>query len=129
MKFLLSRNGPAAFALWLLSFVLAPPATAQSARATGAIQGTVVDSTGSIIIGVRVTATNTDSAAVRETETDESGDFRFSGLAIGHYTLRLAREGFGTVLVQTFPVSVGQTVVQKIEMKPAQVTERLEVKE
>ncbi len=111
------------FALCLLPLAL----SAQSMRATGAIQVTVTDSTESIIIGVRVTATNADSGAIRSAETDESGQSRFSGLAVGSYTLRLEKEGFATVLVQAFPVSVGQTVVRRIEMKPAQVTERLEV--
>ena len=44
----------------------------QSMRATGAMQVTVIDSTGSIIIGVRITATNADTGAIRSAETDES---------------------------------------------------------
>ncbi|PYT35496.1 MAG: hypothetical protein DMG58_01940 [Acidobacteria bacterium] len=99
----------------------------QSMRATGAMQVTVVDSTGSIIIGVRITATNADTGATRSAETDNSGQTRFSGLAVGSYTLRLEKEGFAAVRVQAFPVSVGQTVVRQFEMRPAQVNERLEV--
>src|SRR6266478_4779111 len=99
----------------------------QSMRATGAMQVTVIDSTGSIIIGVRITATNADTGAIRTSDTDESGQSRFSGLAVGSYTLRLEKEGFATVRVQAFPVSVGQTVVRQFEMRPAQVTERLEI--
>ena len=99
----------------------------QSMRTTGAMQVTVVDSTGSIIIGVRITATNADTGAIRSSETDESGLALFSGLAVGSYTLRLEKEGFAIVRVQAFPVSVGQTVVRQFEMRPAQVTERLEV--
>src|ERR1700694_815888 len=101
------------FAAFCLFFVvMLPPLGAQS-RATGAIQGTVLDSTGSVIVGARITVTNTDFGAARHTESDESGQFRFSGLPVGNYILRLEKEGFGTVLVQTFPVSVGQTVVHR----------------
>jgi hypothetical protein len=113
--------------LWLF-FILPPLLTAQS-RATGAMQGTVLDATGSIIVGARVTVTNTDLGSVRHTDSDESGQFHFSGLPVGNYSLRLEKEGFGTVLVQNFTVSVGQTVVHRIEMKLAQVNERMEVKE
>src|SRR5258708_1518333 len=101
----------------LAHFPLASALRAQSMRTTGAIQGTVTDSTGSIIIGVRVTASNTDSGAVRGVVTEESGQFRFSGLAVGNYSLRLDKEGFATVMVQPFPVSVGQTIVRKMEMQ------------
>src|SRR5258708_8303490 len=125
MKFVVPLILIAFFALCLLGSAL----RAQSMRATGAIQGSVTDSTGSIIIGVRVSASNADSGAVRAAVTDESGQFRFSGLAVGNYTLRLDKEGFATVMVQAFPVSVGQTIVRQIEMRPAQVTERLEVNE
>jgi hypothetical protein len=113
----------------LAYFPLASALRAQSMRTTGAIQGTVTDSTGSIIIGVRLTASNADSGAVRGVVTDESGQFRFSGLAVGNYTLRLDKEGFATVMVPPFPVSVGQTIVWQMEMQPAHVTERLEVNE
>src|ERR1700694_1786642 len=98
-------------AFWLF-FVLLPHIVAQS-RATGGIQGTVLDSTGSVIVAAQITQTNTHSGAARHTESDESGQFRFSGLPVGNYILRLEKEGFGTVLVQTFPVSVGQTVVHR----------------
>jgi hypothetical protein len=125
MKFVFALILIALFALCLLASAL----RAQSMRATGAIQGSVTDSTGSIIIGVRVSASNADSGAVRAAVTDESGQFRFSGLAVGNYMLRLDKEGFATVMVQAFPVSVGQTIVRQIEMRPAQVTERLEVNE
>jgi len=108
MKFVFALILIAFFALCLLASAL----RAQSMRATGAIQGSVTDSTGSIIIGVRVSASNADSGAVRAAVTDESGQFRFSGLAVGNYTLRLDKEGFATVMVQAFPVSVGQTIVR-----------------
>jgi len=111
----------------IICFFLPFSAYGQSMRATGAMQVTVVDSTGAIIIGVRITATNADTGAVRTVETDMSGQTRFSGLAVGSYTLRLEKEGFATVRVQAFPVSLGQTVIRQFEMRPAQVTERLEV--
>lgn len=97
--------------------------------ATGAIQGTVTDSTGAAMPEIRITAVHTASGATRVAQTDETGQFRLSGLAIGTFTLKLQKQGFTTVAVQPFTVSVGQVVVQRIEMKPAEVTERMEVKE
>ncbi len=108
---------------------LAPgPAAAQSITATGAIQGTVVDSSGLAMPGVRATALETGSRAAREAFSDAAGQFRLAGLPIGNYELRLDKEGFASMAVR-FPLSVGQTVIQRLEMKPAQVVETLEVKE
>ncbi len=102
---------------------------AQSTAPTGTIQGSVLDSSGAIIAGVRITAVQDASSNTRRTESDETGHFHFGRLAIGRYSLRLEHQGFSTVLVGPFLLSVGQTVVHQIEMKPGEISERLEVKE
>ena len=104
-------------------------ALAQSTAPTGTIQGSVLDSSGAMIAGARVTAVHEASGNVRSTETDSTGSFRFGGLAIGRYSLRAEQQGFSTVLLGPFLLSVGQTAVQRIEMKPGEISERLEVKE
>jgi len=113
----------------LLAAAFAAIAAAQSITATGAIQGRIVDSTGAVMEGVRVTAAEVGTGAARSLHTDETGQFRFPGLAIGNYELRLEKAGFAPVRVSPFPLSVGQTVVHRIEMKPAHVLETLEVRE
>ena len=102
---------------------------AQSTAPTGTIQGSVVDSSGVIIVGVRITAVQEASGNSRTTETDATGHFHFGGLAIGRYSLHAEQQGFSTVLAGPFLLSVGQTVVHPIEMKLGEISERLEVKE
>ena len=114
----------------LVLLMIAPlTAAAQSITATGTIQGAVVDATGLPMPGARVIALETGSRATREALTDETGQFRLSGLPIGFYELRVEREGFASVMISRLQVSVGQTAVQRIEMRPAQVVESLEVRE
>jgi hypothetical protein len=100
----------------------------QSITATGAIQGTVVDASGAAMPSVRVVAVEAGSRAARETLSNEMGQFRLAGLPIGQYELRVEREGFASVIVR-LQVSVGQTAVERIEMRPAAVAESVEVKE
>ena len=107
--------------------MLAAPAVAQMQFARGAIQGTVLDGTGSALAGTHVTAAQTASGLVRETATDAEGNFRITALPVGAYQLRLEHEGFATTVIKELNVSVGQTAVQRIDMKLAQVAERLEV--
>src|ERR1700730_10162896 len=110
-----------------LSVVFA--ALAQTASSTGAIQGTIVDPTGAVIVGARITARHVDLGTIRTAETDASGQFRLAGLHIGNYTMRVEREGFGSVEVSSFLVSVGQTVVQHLTLQLAGVGTKMEVRE
>src|SRR5579872_5515911 len=103
-------------------------AWAQAPQSTGSIQGDLVDSTGASVSGVAVRATNQASGASRSTTSDAAGHFRFGGMPPGLYTLNLALDGFAPVSVEAFPVSVGQTVAQRIEMKLAHLIEKVEVK-
>ncbi len=112
---------------YLLAILIAAPAMAQMQSARGVIQGTVLDGSGSALAGTRVTATQLDTGLVRESATDGEGNFRIAALQVGAYQLRLEHEGFGTTVIKELNVSVGQTVVQRIDMKLAQVAERLEV--
>jgi Carboxypeptidase regulatory-like domain len=114
--------------LLALALTLAGLAAAQAPQSTGTIQGDLVDSTGGAAPGVKVRAVNQASGAARTAVSDAAGHFRLTGLPAGMYTLQLELEGFAPVHVEVFPVSVGQTVTHRIEMKPAHVIEKIEVK-
>ena len=108
--------------------IIAMGAWAQAPQSAGSIQGDLVDSTGAAVSGVAIRATNQASGASRSTTSDAAGHFRFGGLPPGLYTLHLALDGFAPVSVEAFPVSVGQTVAHRIEMKLAHLIEKVEVK-
>jgi hypothetical protein len=118
---------PARFAALtaLIIILLAPPA----AFADSSIQGTVVDPTGASIVGARVTATLVATGMSRVTMTDAAGQFRIPNLSIGTYTIRCDKQDFQTVEIQQLTLSIGQVVEQQIEMKLAQHSEDVEVRE
>src|SRR5258707_15796144 len=101
----------------LLTLALAGISSAQAPQSTGTIQGDLVDSTGGAAPGVKIRAVNQASGAVRTAVSDAAGHFRLTALPTGVYTLQLELEGFAPVHVEAFPVSVGQTVSHRIEMK------------
>lgn len=105
------------------------PASAQMQISRGSIQGTVLDSSGAAIPGAHVTVRQEDSGFLREANTDVEGAFRFTGLQVGSYEVRVEQSGFGTAIIKNLNVSVGQVVVQRLELKPADVAERLDVHE
>lgn len=69
-------------------------AFAQSDRAS--ITGTVTDSTGAVVPGVQVTATNDGTQVKTSVKTNSLGIYNILNLPIGQYTLVFAKEGFST---------------------------------
>lgn len=65
---------------------------------TGTIQGTLLDPQSARISGAKVTAVDeAKSLVVRQTQTNENGDFQLLNLARGTYTVRFEMSGFKTL--------------------------------
>ena len=80
-----------------------------SAQTLGTITGEVKDSSGAIIPGVTVTATNTATNATREGQSNPVGAYSFPALPPGRYTVRAELQGFQTA-TRTAELHVEQTL-------------------
>ena len=67
---------------------------AAMAQFNGGIEGTVTDATGAVISGAKVTITNQETNAVRETVSGPTGTYRVTGLAPGKYSVKAENAGF-----------------------------------
>src|SRR5215213_7042135 len=90
-------------AVCLVAFAL--PASAQTP--SGEISGTIVDTSGSVMPGVRVTLTNAATNAIRLTQSNESGLYVFPAVPPGTYNLKVELEGFSTAEQTNINVQVG----------------------
>ena len=88
---------------------------------TGAIAGTVVDPSGAVFAGARVTVTNAGTRITRETTTDSAGSFRILLLPPGPYELKVNVPGFTQKTPSPVDVVVTEkTVAQiKLDLAPA----------
>jgi outer membrane receptor protein involved in Fe transport len=117
-------------ALSLVCFVLffCAAAAAQTVTSTtGAINGTITDSTKSVLPGVAVTLSGPALMGTSTTVTDQHGFFRFSTVAIGEYKLTFELTGFGTIAREGIRVSVGFTATVNVEMSPGTLAESVTV--
>src|SRR5437763_15977332 len=73
--------------LVLALFVAVFPSLAQ--QITGSITGAVTDPTGAAVTGAAVKLTNTETGAIQNSASDESGNFRFLLLPPGNYSLQV----------------------------------------
>src|SRR5437016_12312227 len=91
------------------------------------IQGTVKDPSGAILPGVEVKATQTDTGAVRETVTNETGSYSLANLATGPYRLEAALPGFRTFVQTGLVLDLNANTVVNAVLEVGQVTETVEV--
>ncbi|MEP7343005.1 MAG: carboxypeptidase regulatory-like domain-containing protein [Acidobacteriota bacterium] len=91
---------------------------------TGTVSGTVQDSSGNVVTGATVTLINEGTKDGRTVTANEAGDFRFTAVLPGTYTVKVEARGFsvferrGNVLTANEHLSVGE-----LQLKVGQVTE------
>ncbi len=86
--------------------ILAPTLAAQT-LITGDLSGRVVDTSGAVVPNATLTLTNPADGSVKTTHSDNNGNFRFSLLRPGSYTVH--EEGGGmTADISSIAINVGQ---------------------
>ncbi len=115
------RRNPAAFSGWRTLAVLVMAATtALLARAqlagTGAIAGTVTDSTGAVVANATVTVTSAETNENTVRTTTGAGDFDITPLTPGSYSVTVTAQGFRTFVQQNVTVNALQTVPLNIKL-------------
>lgn len=108
-----------------LLFLFLTPLAAQTDA--GSISGTVTDPSGGAISGATLTLENTDTAAVRRTESQSNGYYKFNLVPPGRYTLRIEAPGFNPFFDQQVKVSVATEVLLKASITVGSTAERIEV--
>src|SRR5450631_1075547 len=83
--------------------------TSQASSDSGRLEGSVLDSSGALIPGALVTATNRDTGISTTVHADAKGHFDVLSLSPGHYTVLFASPGFGAVEMKDVVVRLGST--------------------
>jgi hypothetical protein len=90
----------ACFAITATSFL-----SAQST--TGDITGTVTDTTGASVPKATVTLTNLGTKEVRTIQSGDSGDYTFTQLGPGSYSVQIKETGFQTFMIPAIALNAG----------------------
>jgi hypothetical protein len=98
------------FVLAVLSMILPRALLAQTAS-TGAIKGTVTDSSGAVVPNATVNATNTGTGLTRTVTTEADGSYSITVLPLGTYSLKFQAAGFKPEEVPGVTVNVSETAV------------------
>jgi Carboxypeptidase regulatory-like domain len=98
---------------------------AQAVNAT--LLGTVTDVSGAVMANAKVTATETNTATSRTTQTNESGNYTFPDLAPGLYTVTVEQAGFKKEVRQGIQLQVNSSARVDSQLQPGNVSESIEV--
>ena len=96
-------------------------------QATAEISGTVRDQSGAVLPGVEVTATQVETGVMRNTVTNETGNYAMPNLPLGPYRLEAALPGFRAFAQTGIVLQVGNSLVINAALGVGQVTESVEV--
>ena len=90
------------------------------------LTGTITDSTGAVLPGVTVTASNEATGNKFVGVTDERGIYRVP-VRIGDYQVTAELQGFSTAMRANVQLLVGQTATLNLQMAPSTVQETVTV--
>ena len=83
----------------------------------GSITGTVTDSSGALVPGAEVTATNTATGASFNTTSTSDGFFEFPLLPVGTYDIDAKKQGFNPLSAKGVKLTIGAKLNLNLELK------------
>src|SRR6202451_4133920 len=102
---------------FLLLFCLAMAAFPAWAQTGASLSGMVTDQTGAALHDVAVTIRSVETGATRTITTDGAGHYQASGLPLGHFEIRAAKQGFANETRTGIGLAAGQDTTVDIKMQ------------
>ena len=96
-------------------------------QAVSQISGLVRDTSGAVIPGVEVTATQTDTGFKRTVMSDEGGYYVLTNLPLGPYRLEASKAGFRTYVQTGFQLQVGTAPEIAFTLGVGELAEQVQV--
>src|SRR6185312_8764408 len=111
------------------SALLLTPKVGWSQENSATLYGNVTDPTGGVIPGASVTLTKQDTQATITKTTNSSGDFTFTFVPSGTYTLRIEAKSFATYVATGITLVAGQQARQTYNLQLGTATQTVTVTE
>jgi len=119
--------GSKRLAVAILTAVLGWTSPVFAQRTTGAISGTVKDSSGAVLPGVTVEVSGPNIVGIQSATTNEHGFYRILNLPPGEYQLTFQLQGFKSLTRRALRVGVGATIEEDTTLEVGALTEQVEV--
>jgi hypothetical protein len=107
--------------------LFALPAMLHGQTFRGGISGTVTDQSGAVVPGAAVTAEEAATNSVYKSVSSSAGEFAFSNLPLGDYSVTVTAAGFSKVVVNKVSVTAGVNYVLPVKLSVASAQQTVEV--
>jgi len=101
--------------------------SAYSQAVNGTIVGAVIDSSGAVVPNAKVQVLETATNISRNGSTNESGNYAFSNLPQGHYSVSIEQSGFRKATRENIVVTINSTIRVDIQLQPGQISEQITI--
>src|SRR5262245_65966769 len=118
-----NRSRIAFLAAALLLCLLSVGGSARAQVLYGSVIGSVTDTAGSSVSGATVRLTNTGTNQARETTSDENGNFIFTSVSGGAYSISVKKAGFQMFTVGSVTVTPDSMVRGDASLRVGEVEE------
>ena len=94
---------------------------------TGTVSGAATDSSGAVVLGTVVAATNEETGFKRETTVGSAGEYSLVGLQPGTYTVTAEQQGFKKFSMKGMKLEVDQNARIDVRLEVGNVSDVVEV--
>ncbi len=99
------------------------------AQVSAVVSGTVSDPSGAVVPNATVTATNTETGAVRETMADGAGRYQMTPLPVGPYEIHAQKAGFQEAVRRGIQLVVNQSAIVDLTLQVGESSQQITVTE
>lgn len=110
-----------------IAFTAFAPQSAFAQATSGNISGTVVDSTGAVLVNAKVVVVNEATGVEYNATTNSNGEFNLQNLIPGKYNVTGSAAGFGSYGLKGLEVKLNETVNAKLTLAVAAQATSVEV--
>jgi len=103
--------------VFLLTVVFFFTSAAFSQLTTADILGTVTDATGAVVPNANIVLTNLGTNEKRTTQSNASGDYNFTLLPVGHYSVSVKASGFQASVTKDLSVEAGDRARNDVHLQ------------
>src|SRR5271170_496390 len=96
-------------------------------QTNASLRGTVTDQSGGVIVGAKVTLTNTGTGISRTESTQSEGGYLFELVQVGGYKVTFEKSGFATFVREGIVLELNQNGRLDVALKVGKTTETIEV--
>src|ERR1700723_3511897 len=113
--------------VFLLMLLYAFTSAAFCQLTTADILGTVTDPTGAVVPNAKVTLTNLGTNQTRAGQSNSSGEYTFTLLPVGHYSVTIIAAGFQKSVTKDLAVEAGDRARNDVHLAPGSESTVIEV--